>query len=77
MESVEVGNNLQTDARRWGVLTSLRNHVYGITQSQKKGEKNVLQKEKETTLMEYVKKIQLIRLPITLTQLQLKVVEIT
>jgi hypothetical protein len=31
--------------------------VYGITQSQKKGEKNVLQKEKETTLMEYVKKI--------------------
>jgi len=39
------------------VLTSFCNHVYQITQSQKKGKTNVLQKEKEVTLMEYVKNI--------------------
>jgi hypothetical protein len=37
----------------------------------------VLQNEKEVALMEYVKKMQLIRHLMILTQLQLKVVEIT
>ncbi len=37
----------------------------------------MLQNEKEVALMEYVKKMQLIRHLMILTQLQLKVVEIT
>lgn len=39
MESVEICNSLQTIVYRWGVpITSLHNHLYGITQPRKKGE---------------------------------------
>jgi hypothetical protein len=73
MESAEVGNNLQTIAQRWGVIvTSFHNHMYVITQSWKK-EKHEFYKQKKVTLIEYVKKMQSITYPITLTYLQLKV----
>lgn len=78
MENIEIGGNLHIATWRWGVfVTSSHNHVYGITKSWKKGKTFVLQNEKEVALMEYVKKMQLIRHLMILTQLQLKVVEIT
>jgi hypothetical protein len=78
MENIEVGGNLHTATWRWGVLvTSFHNHVYGITKSWKRWKTFVLQKEKEVTLMDYVKKMLLIRHLMTLTQLHLKVAKIT
>jgi hypothetical protein len=55
MENIEASGNLHTTTWRWGVLvTSFRNHVYGITKSQKIRKTFMLQKGKEVALMEYV-----------------------
>jgi hypothetical protein len=53
-------------------VTSHNNHMYGITQSHKKGKSRVLQKWSEESFIEYVKKMQVIRHPITHTKLKLK-----
>jgi hypothetical protein len=59
------------------IITSFHNHMYGITQSWKKKKRWVLQKKKKVTIVVYVKKMQSITYPITLTYLQLKVAKIT
>jgi hypothetical protein len=62
----------------WGVLaTSLCNHLYGLTQSRKRGKVRVLHKAKEDELVFYVKKMHVIGHLLTLTQLKLKIAKIT
>ncbi len=61
-----------------GMLSTLLcNHLYGLTQSRKRGKARILHKTKEDELVFYVKKMQVIGHSLTLTQLKLKVVEIT
>jgi hypothetical protein len=78
IEVVETRCKIHTTSRTWGVLaTSLCNHLYGFTQSRKRGKARVLHKVKKHELIFYVKKMQVIGHSPTLTQLKLKVAKIT
>jgi hypothetical protein len=55
----------------------LRNYFYGVMLNRSRDKLGFVQKYEESTIVDYIKKIQKKGHPITLTQLWLKVVEIT
>jgi hypothetical protein len=76
IEVIEFGPKIQTSQMYGLFVTSLKNHLYGITQFKIK-EKKMIHKEEKEALVFYVKKMQAIEHLLTLTQLQLKAIEIT
>jgi hypothetical protein len=55
----------------------LKNYFYGLMLNRSRGKLGFVQKYKESTIVDYIKKIQKKGHPITLKQLWLKVVEVT
>ena len=58
-------------------MTSLRDHLYRIRGGRKRGPQGVLSGAEEDDLVQYLLKMQDLRNPLTPTELQLKVVQIT
>jgi hypothetical protein len=76
IEVIEFGPKIQTSQMYGLFVTSLKNHLYGITQFKIKAKKNDTQRRKGGTCV-LCEKMQAIEHLLTLTQLQLKAIEIT
>jgi hypothetical protein len=77
IEAVEDGIPIRTAGRVYGIpATSLRDHLFGRTLTQKRGRQGVLTVQEEAELEEYLLKMQDLGYPLTIGQLRLKVAEI-
>ena len=75
---VDNGAPIKTVARLYGIpATSLRDHVTRKTIGGKHGKSGVLSFEEENELVKWILKMQTLGHPISLSQCQLKVAEIT
>lgn len=75
--AVDEGMSIRASAVEFHIpVTSLRDHLYGLTRSRKRGGPTVLTVEEETQVADWVKRMQQCGYPITLTSLRLKVGEI-
>jgi hypothetical protein len=70
MATIESGSTIAFVTHFWGVpITSLKDHLYGMTLNRCRGKSKVLKNVKEATLVDYIKNMQRIGHPIALTQL--------
>jgi hypothetical protein len=75
---VECGELFAAASRYFGVpVTTMRNHIYGINKSRKRGRQGTIKQEEEAELVTYILDMQSCGHPITLTQLRYKVAVIT
>jgi len=67
MLAIEGGSKIMYAAWLWGVpITSLRNHLNGVTLTKCRRKLGVFESVEEITLVDYIKQMQRIRHPITL-----------
>jgi hypothetical protein len=65
--AIKGGSKIVFTTRLWGVpITSLKNHLYGVTLTRHKGKSKVLDNVEEIALVDYIKQMQRIGHPITL-----------
>ena len=78
LRAVDNGSRILTASQKYGIpVSTLRNHLFGLTTSRKRGKPGVLTREEEEEVVSYIKTMASIGHPLTLRQLRLKVAEMT